>query len=354
MDTEISVNRGFAVNAKAADLRSEAADAFSDAPFDFENTTLALWDDTQKIYYHACTENRFSENYLQFCAQLEKNIRQLGSFCITKAALEQKGIKLPKLSEMSIRELVGMASFHFRKAHAALDGVYRDNNILAMNYLNWELRWVGIGNQLKATEVKIKKIKEGTFNVDPILEQTEVFKNEKADSRISTRKPIQSLPVNPKALPIKGSIAREMIRIEAERKKSEARIIEQKIRALREMFEMSGSEAKPFEPPAPFSEPPAFEPLKQTAQPPKPPEKKPESGMISEGEARKILIEEALKKGDQAAVMAIQHEDSPSFRARWHKHTEDIRAENARLEAAARGPSPETRKALREKRKKKK
>ena len=77
-------------------------------------------------------------------------------------------------------------------------------------------------------------------------------------------------------------------------------------------------------------------------------------GMISEGEARRILIEKAIKEGDQAAVLAIQQEDGPQFRARWDRYIETLKKEKAIKEAAARGPSQETRKALREKRKKRK
>ena len=76
-------------------------------------------------------------------------------------------------------------------------------------------------------------------------------------------------------------------------------------------------------------------------------------GMISEGEARKKLIEKALREGDQAAVLAIQQEDEPHFRVRWERYIETLKKEKAIKEAAARGPSKETRKALREKRKKK-
>ena len=75
--------------------------------------------------------------------------------------------------------------------------------------------------------------------------------------------------------------------------------------------------------------------------------------MITEGEARRILIEESIKKGDHAAVLAIQQEDSAAFHSRWNRHIEEIRAEKASRDATARGPSLNTRKALREKRKKK-
>ena len=153
--------RGIITNVKAADMPAEEISEFSDAPSEFEHTALLLWDDTQKVYVNACTANRFSENYLMFCDQLEKNIKQLGSYCLTKAVLEQNGMSFPKLSKMTILELAGMVGFHLRKAHAALEGIYRDNNILGMTYLNWEFRWAGLDNRLRATEVKIRAVKEG-------------------------------------------------------------------------------------------------------------------------------------------------------------------------------------------------
>ena len=170
--------RGIITNVKAADLPAEEISEFSDSPSEFEHTALLLWDDTKKVYVNACTANRFSENYLMFCDQLEKNIKQLGSYCLTKAVLEQNGMSFPSLSKMTIRELAGMVGFHLRKAHAALEGIYRDNNILGMTYLNWEFRWAGLDNRLRATEVKIQAVKEGKINTESMLKKAETFKGE--------------------------------------------------------------------------------------------------------------------------------------------------------------------------------
>lgn len=351
-------NRGVPVNVKAAELRDEEFQSFSSAPFEFESTVSDLWDDTQKIYYHACTANRFSDKYLVYCTQLEKNIRELGSFCLTKAVLEQKGVFLPKLKELSVHELVCMVSFHYRKAHAALDGIYRDNNILGMSYLNWEFRWVGLGNRLKATEVKIQKIKAGKLTADSILEQTEAFKDAPAAGKTvnGTSRPLN---VNPQALPVKGSFAREMVRQETSEQKEKDRYLANQGRKLNALMGRRNM-GPAFSPAPPFGPAPAFGPLKEPpeAKPvvkivtPSPAEEKPKPGMITEGEARRILIEKAVKSGDQATVLAIQQEDEPTFHARWNRHIEALRAEKSSLEAKARGPSAETRKALREKRKK--
>ena len=370
MDT-LTNCRGVLTGNKVSELHDEAFNEFSDAPFDFETTAHTLWSDTQKVYYHACTANRFSENYLLYCTQLEKNIKQLGSFCLTKAVLEQKGIDLPKLKDMSIHDLVCMVSFHLRKAHAALDGIYQDNNILGITYLNWEIRWAGLGNRLKATEVKIQKIREGKLNVDSMLEQTETFKGAaRTNTHLSEPK---SLRVNPNAMPIKGSVARDMLKTaKAEEKQAE------RIRKARERkLETAGRLERQADRLMGFGPPRAYGPSREgtilmnresAAQLRKEVEEeiraereaklKPEPecppGMISEGEARRILIEKAIKEGDQAAVLAIQQEDGPQFRARWDRYIETLKKEKAIKEAAARGPSQETRKALREKRKKRK
>ena len=368
MDTLTNCH-GVLTGNKVSELHDEAFNEFSDAPFDFETTAHTLWSDTQKVYYHACTANRFSENYLLYCTQLEKNIKELGSFCLTKAVLEQKGIDLPKLKDMSIHDLVCMVSFHLRKAHAALDGIYQDNNILGITYLNWEIRWAGLGNRLKATEVKIQKIREGKLNVDSMLEQTETFKGAaRTNTHLSEPK---SLRVNPNAMPLKGSVARDMLKTAKAEEKQAERIRKARERKLvtAERLERQADRLMGFGPPrayGPSREGTILMNRESAAQLRKEVEEeirtereakpRPECppGMISEGEARKKLIDKALREGDQAAVLAIQQEDEPQFRVRWERYIETLKKEKAIKEAAARGPSKETRKALREKRKKRK
>ena len=75
--------------------------------------------------------------------------------------------------------------------------------------------------------------------------------------------------------------------------------------------------------------------------------------MITEAEARRRLIEKALAEGDQETVLAIQREDSHVFHERWERYVEEYRLEHAQ-ESGRAGPSNETRKKLREKRKKRK
>lgn len=362
MDT-ITVNHGIEAGVRVSDLGTEAFNTFSNAPFEFENTACDLWGDTQKVYYHACTANRFSENYLTYCSQLEKNIKQLGSFCLTKAVLEQKGVELPRLKDLTILELVCMVSYHYRKAHAALDGVYRDNNVLAMSYLNWEFRWVGLGNRLKATEVKIQKIRAGILNADSMLRESLAFAGEgRTNAEISAPK---SLQVNPAALPVKGSIARDMLNAEKQAQKQAEQVRKEQERKLllADRLEREADRALGGFLPQPY--PPAkegvalvkldyaqqlrdearscekSEPQKQTVPP----------GTLTEEEARQKLLDDAKRRNDREAIRLIPQEDSDAIYARWLEYLERAREKAGRPGS---GPPPDVRKALREKRKKKK
>ena len=69
-------------------------------------------------------------------------------------------------------------------------------------------------------------------------------------------------------------------------------------------------------------------------------------GTVSEAEARKILMEDAMKRKDQKAIMPIPLEDTAALYERWIRFT-------SRAGSRA-GPTEDVRKTLREKRKKKK
>ena len=218
---------GVTAGVKSAELPKESVTEFSNAPFEFKTSAKSLWEDTQLTYYHACTENRFSENYLDLCTRLEKNIRRMGSLCLTKAVLEQNQVFFPELADLNVTELVRMVSFHMRKAHAAFRGIYQDNNFFGMSYLNWEFRWFTLGSQLKATEVKIQKIRLGELKSEELLNREKAFcgqtrTNEREDQAVP-----RSLPVNDAALPLDGSLAGKLL--EAEQAAEKERQREQKI-----------------------------------------------------------------------------------------------------------------------------
>ena len=336
-------NRGILTQIKAAELPDEPINVFSNAPAEFEERSRILWDDTQKLYYYACKANRFSEDYLKYSQELEKSIRQMGSVCITKAALEQKGLEFKSLAELGVEELVRMSSYHLRKAHAALEGIYKDNSLLGVSYLKQEFRWNALISRLQATETKIQKIKAGKLNADDLLKQDENFRNvPRTNDGFKTGMSPNLLP-NDRALPINGSMAREMLRKEnilAKQQKEYERLE----RRLQNSPLAGGEFIKPYPvPKVAFygndSKTPDQHEISQL-----------QPGTITEAEARKRLMDEAMKRGDRKAIMEIPLEDSKTFQQRWQRHNEEARRELRNLSLD--GPSAEKRKALREKRKK--
>ena len=370
--------RGILTDIRSDELPFEALEEFSNAPFEFSESVKWLWDDTQITYYHAGIENRFSENYLKLCGRLEKNIYKLGSFCLTKAVLEQKGESLPELENLTILELVKMVSFHLRKTHAAFRGMYMDNNFLGMTYLNWEFRWFELGNRLRATGVKIDKIKAGMISVDSLLQQTKKFTGVPRTNVGENSGVPSSLPLNPSALPLDRSMARNMLekekKAEKQAKKDAAEAVKAKQEAIRSML------ARPFQPARPFGLPAPFSPLKpmdhgweydepekqeaaadplgsvQSISHPALPQKEAvPPGCIPELEARAELMKDAMQRKDQEAILSIPKETSRELLIRWNKYLERIEVSGPPSGPPVRsGISPETRKKLREKRKKRK
>ncbi len=360
-------NRGILTPVKAADLPDEPVNVFSNAPAEFEERSRMLWDDTQKLYYHACKANRFSENYLKYSEELEKSIRQMGSVCITKAALEQKGLEFSSLTELDVEELVRMSSYHLRKAHAALEGIYKDNSLLGLSYLKQEFRWDALISRLQATEVKIQKIRDGRLNADDLLKQDENFRgsprtNESGESGVTQR-----LQINPSALPIDGAMARKMLSLEKAAEKQAEADQKEKIRKIREleklerklnrtpgtfkseMFDLTKEQKRQID--EHNAEYLRKEIAKMEAEEKMTVQEAKElgPGEISEAEARKILMDDAMKRGDQQALLEIPLEDSAAFYQRWLRWSENLRERNSSPRS---GPSNEKRRALREKRKK--
>ena len=363
-------NRGILTQIKAAELPDEAINVFSNAPAEFEERSRMLWDDTQKLYYHACKANRFSENYLKYSVELEKSIRQMGSVCITKAALEQKGLEFPTLAELGVEELVRMSSYHLRKAHAALEGIYKDNNLLGISYLKQEFRWDALISRLLSTESKIQKNKDGKLNVDDLLKQDKNFRSSLPTNENNNTGVTQRVRLNPSALPIDGAMARKMLSLEkAEQKQVEAARKEKqrKIRELEKlerkldrtpgmykpsMIDLTKEQKRQInESNAEYlrKEIAEMEAAEPEVKAPAPESRELAPGEISEAEARKILMDDAMKRGDQQALMEIPLEDSAIFYQRWLRWSENLCERNNSLRS---GPSNEKRRTLREKRKK--
>ena len=333
--------RGILTNLKAAELPDESLLDFSSTPFTFEESALLVAEDMEKLHYLAGTANRFSDKYLKCLPQLERYINKAGSLCLTRAVLEQKGFSFPKLENLNTLDLLEKVSFHILKCHAAIDGLYRDNDRLGFVYLQWELRWINLGERLKATETKIQRIKNGELKADALLQDEDGLRKQ-FDTKKKTKdagKPRSY--VNPSALPLLTSMAADMLRREQIIEKQQRDYQRAEDRAMRSL----GINTIP---PYPVPMKPASQPEEtRNRQNGFGPKEIPE-GMITEGEARRILIEEAISRGDHAAVLEIQKEDSDAFRERWERHLIETASPGKRA-----GPSDEVRKKLREKRKKK-
>ena len=334
--------RGILTNIKAADLPDESLMDFSAVPYTFEESALLIMEDMEKLHYLAGTANRFSEKYLKCLPQLEKYINKAGSLCLTKAVLEQKGFSFPQLENLNTPDLIGRVSFHIRKCHAAIDGLYRDNDRLGYVYLQWELRWINLGERLKTTEAKIQKIKNGELKADALLQREDCFRKQIAAKKEPGREWMSCPFLNPASLPLLTSMASEMLRKEKLIEKQKRDHYKAEQRAMRELG------IRPI-PPYPVLTKTVTKPEESTARQTTPEKEDAPLGMIPEGEARRILIEKAIRRGDHKTVLEIQKEDSDSFAKRWERYLADTDALRKRA-----GPSNDVRKKLREKRKKKK
>ena len=103
----------------------------------------------------------------------EKDIRLAGSFCITKAVLEIKGIAFKKIGNFSIESLCGLTAFYFRKCGKAFEDLYYKAGLVSIPMHDWERRWYMLGDRLKATAEKIRKIYTGEVRVDDMLKHIE-------------------------------------------------------------------------------------------------------------------------------------------------------------------------------------
>ena len=135
----------------------------------------------------------------------------------------------------------------------------------------------------------------------------------------------KSLRVNPSALPLRGAMARDMLRREKEAAKQQLEKRKQEAREEREM--LRDLRENGFAPPAPFRPERLPKELEKTTQPviPKPaPQPDPRfeatEESLSEAEVRKKLIEDAMRRGDQKALMTIPLEDPWQLRERWLRY----------------------------------
>ena len=192
-------------------LPPEDLEEFSYDGLGFEEAAGQLWRHLRLMHFHAGRYNRHSQWFPTACAQLEKDIRNAGSFCLTKAVLEQKGFNFPQLEKMNIESLFGLTSFYFRKCGKAFDDLYITTGLISLPMHAWEMRWYQLGERLKATQKKIQKVLDGKLDFESIIEHADMYNRGNPLSAEREIKQPEPLRVRPKALPLAGTYAQQMI-----------------------------------------------------------------------------------------------------------------------------------------------
>ena len=319
---------------------------YNSAMLDFEEISAALWTLILHTHYSATRYNRMSPNYTLLMQHLEKDIKQMGSYCITKAVLEQSGKEYPNLKMMELKELSCMVSLHFRKCCCAFNDIMKQTGSHDMNMMSWIFRWAGLFERLKATQDKIDKIKSGKINIENLLETQNVYKDEPKLRRDRSERAVEP-KTRASSMSVMKSYTKEVkLQQKAEEKQERAlqRAAEQAKRRLEREAGCLLSEMG----------------VRSFAPMPLP--KIPGIG-LNEKELRQLLMDEAKSRMEMGEAGIIALESVEKLVERFEK----LRVQRAMANgqsfgsrikeqgASARsGSSDETRKKLREKRKKRK
>ena len=325
------------------DLPFESLDEYSDDPLEYEEISRTLWEDLNDVYILAARTNRHSPNYQLLCSRLEKNIRLAGRLCVTGTVLEQKDLQVSLPEGMCVKELYAMVSLHFRKCDRAYRELRDSGKGLDMSLLDWIIRWASLAEKLKATEEKIRNIKSGKVSAESMIGRAAVFRREPRERKNAGA--VKALR-RASSLPVLGSYARDLLK-QKRREEQEQRRFERELEAMM---------PKPFEPARPFM-----------------PKKSDLARIRAELMQREVFDDqEAFENRIQDAGCRIQkdcfHEglvnpDSDHKFEEWMAKEEPLPPEEALnrkpIKAPPRavrvtGPDDETRKKLREKRKKRK
>ncbi len=315
----------------------EAEGIYNSAPLEFEEITRALWVVISSTHYAAVRYNRLSPLYVTLMGYLEKDIKQLGSCCITKAVLEQSGEKFPDLEGIELKELYKMVSVHFRKCCMAYNDLRKIGQGMDMNLISWIFRWAMLADRLRVTQEKIDKIKSGKLNIDTLLDRENVYKGEPRMQRDDSGQKV-SPRLRTSALPILKSYAKEIKKQKEAAEKQERAVRREAERAAKRLEKGGIISAGTYKPSV-------YHPL--------PDPKIPDIGM-STNELRRLLMDEAKSRGDMAEAGMIARESGDQLLDRFRKFQQPVKASAPPMKAPRSGPSDETRKKLREKRKKRK
>ena len=310
---------------------------YNSAPLEFEEVTRALWVVTSSTHYAAVRYNRLSPLYFTLMGYLEKDIKQLGSSCITKAVLEQSGEKFENLDGIELKELFSMVSVHFRKCCMAYNDLQKSAQGMDMNLVSWIFRWAVLADRLRVTQEKIDKIRSGKFKIDTLLDRANVYKGEPRMQRENSARMVSPRMRN-SSLPIMKSFAREIKKQKETADKQERAMHREAERAARRL-EKSG-----------IITPGTYKPSVYHARTEP---KLPDIGMNT-NELRRLLMDEAKSRGDMAEAGMIAAESPEKLIERFQKFQRAAKSSAPPVRGPRSGPSDETRRKLREKRKKRK
>lgn len=322
---------------------AEPIDEFSYDGLEFEEAAAQTWKHLAIIHYHAGTYNRHSDYFPIACAQLEKAIRTVGSFCLTKTVLEAQGAQFQKLEAMNIRTLFGLTSFYFRKCGKAFDDIYTKAGMISLQMHKWEMRWLELGERLKATEAKCQDIRDKKIDVEKLLKRTESIKGPTPAGKSKPVKESSELKLWANALPLIDTYARQVKR---ERKyESWVEYVNQKFHRLAEEQERwrakwaagedkaeksnAVSDAKPVENPVPVDGKTEKKPIRSGSGEK---EKKETGGgnkreispdEMSLLEFRKKLVEMARERGEGSDLMQILGDPPEKLHERWRRYQKE-------------------------------
>ena len=185
--------------------------SFSDALISFSEMASALVDDMVELDTAARFGNYLHEHYLLISRTLEKVLLKLGSCCITKAVLEQKGFSFPDFAGLCIAHLYERVSFHFRKCHAAIREVKNKDYQFWAKLVEMECRWYTLADRLRATQVKITEIREGKIDIDKWLKKQQALEGKGRSTDRGGQMPAGGTSsVQTKALPVMGDVIRKL------------------------------------------------------------------------------------------------------------------------------------------------
>ena len=274
---------------------------YNSAPLEFEEVAKALWVVLNNLNYTATRYNRLSPYYPILMTSLEKDIKQMGSYCITKTVLEQSGESFPGLDHITVKELVEMASVMFRKCCGAYDDLQGQQNTQDMSIIAWIFRWAGLVDRLKATQDKINKIKSGEIKIEPLLKRETVYKGEPKMQRDHSHHKVGPV-MRASALPVLKSFTAEV--------KAQVRDEEKQERARQREAERAQKRLDRELDRGPMYRPQYIRPKSYPVLP--------DLGM-NELQLKTMLMDEAKSRGDMTEAGIIAHEKLDQLMERFKK-----------------------------------